>query len=135
MLNNRIGRNFKKKNKVNIIPLIDIIFLMLVFFMLATNFEINDHVDININDNTNSDKDEPKVLTIILKDNGGYEINNKEISQKRIESEIKSIWVNNKYKEVFILNEKNAIVQDLIFIMDILKSNKIDKIFFNDLND
>ena len=26
------------KNKVNIIPLIDIIFLMLVFFMLATNF-------------------------------------------------------------------------------------------------
>lgn len=135
MLNNRIGRNFKKKNKVNIIPLIDIIFLMLVFFMLATNFEINDHVDININDNTNSDKDEPKVLTIILKDSGGYEINNKEISKKRIESEIKSIWVNNKYKEVFILNEKNTIVQDLIFIMDILKSNKIDKIFFNDLND
>ena len=135
MLNNRIGRNFKKKNKVNIIPLIDIIFLMLVFFMLATNFEINDHVDININDNTNSDKDEPKVLTIILKDNGGYEINNKEISQKRIESEIKSIWVNNKYKEVFILNKKNAIVQDLIFLMDILKSNKIDRIFFNDLDD
>ena len=28
----------KKKLKINIIPLIDIIFLMLVFFMLATNF-------------------------------------------------------------------------------------------------
>ena len=28
----------KKKIKINIIPLIDIIFLMLVFFMLATNF-------------------------------------------------------------------------------------------------
>ena len=34
-----------KKNKVNIIPLIDIIFLMLVFFMLATNF--SEHKEIN----------------------------------------------------------------------------------------
>ena len=29
----------RKKPKINIVPLIDIIFLMLVFFMLATNFE------------------------------------------------------------------------------------------------
>ena len=135
MLNNRIERDYKKKNKVNIIPLIDIIFLMLVFFMLATNFEINDHVDISINNSANSEKYEPKVLTIILKNNGGYKINKKEISQKQIESEIKSLWVDNKYREVFILNQKNAIVQDLIFLMDILKSNKIDKIFFNDLDD
>ena len=135
MLDNRIEKNFKKKNKINIIPLIDIIFLMLVFFMLATNFEINDHVDISINNNANSNENEPKVLTIILKNNGGYKINNKEISKKQIESEIKSIRVNNKYKEVFILNQKNAIVQDLIFLMDILKSNKIDKIFFDDLDD
>tara|TARA_B100001057_G_scaffold324005_1_gene324214 strand:+ start:87 stop:494 length:408 start_codon:yes stop_codon:yes gene_type:complete len=135
MLANRIERNFKKKNKVNIIPLIDIIFLMLVFFMLATNFEINDHVDITINNSGNSDKNEPKVLTIILKNNGGYKIDKKEISQSQIKFEIKSIWVNNKYEEVFILNQKNAIVQDLIFLMDILKSNKIDKIFFNDLDD
>ena len=135
MLNNRIERDYKKKNKVNIIPLIDIIFLMLVFFMLATNFKNNDHVDISINNSANSDENAPKVLTIILKDNGGYKINKKEISQKQIESEIKNIWANDKYKEVFILNQKNAIVQDLIFLMDILKSNKIDKIFFTDLND
>lgn len=135
MLNTKVERNLKKKNKVNIIPLIDIIFLMLVFFMLATNFEVNDHVDITINNTEFSDKNEPKVLTIILKDTGGYKINKKEISQKQIESEIKNLWVNNKYKEIFILNQKNAIVQDLIFLMDILKSNKIDKIFFNDLND
>ena len=135
MFKNIIERNLKKKNKVNIIPLIDIIFLMLVFFMLATNFEMNNHIDMTINDSALIDKNEPKVLTIILKNNGGYKINKREINKKQIETEIKNILIKNKYKEVFILNQKNAIVQDLIFLMDILKSNKIDKIFFNDLND
>ena len=40
----------KKKNlKINIIPLIDIIFLMLVFFMLATNFTRNHEVSFLVN--------------------------------------------------------------------------------------
>ena len=42
--------NIKKKNiKINIIPLIDIIFLMLVFFMLATNFSEKKKLVLNLN--------------------------------------------------------------------------------------
>ena len=38
----------KKSLKINIIPLIDIIFLMLVFFMLATNFTRNNEVSFSV---------------------------------------------------------------------------------------
>ena len=34
--------------KINIIPLIDIIFLMLVFFMLATNFDKNKQISFSV---------------------------------------------------------------------------------------
>ena len=44
--------NIKKKNiKINIIPLIDIIFLMLVFFMLATNFSEKKEISFNLKKN------------------------------------------------------------------------------------
>ena len=135
MLNNLFEGNLKKRTKVNIIPLIDIIFLMLVFFMLATNFDINKQIELSVNKGISLEKNEPKILKIILKNNGEYEIDGKEISKIKIESTIKSEWIKDMYGEVFILNQKNAVMQDLIYLMDILKTNNIDKIFFDDLND
>ena len=58
----------KKRNiqKINIIPLIDIIFLMLVFFMLATNFNKNNEISFSVNNNkqisNNQNKDELMIL-------------------------------------------------------------------------
>ena len=135
MLNNLFEENLKKRTKVNIIPLIDIIFLMLVFFMLATNFDRNKQIELSLNEGISLEKNEPKILKIILKNNGEYEIDGKEFSRIKIESKIKSIWFKNKYGEVFILNQKNAAMQDFIYLMDILKNNKIEKVFFDDLND
>ena len=39
-----IEKTEKKNSKINIVPLIDIIFLMLVFFMLATNFDKSNQI-------------------------------------------------------------------------------------------
>ena len=51
----------KKKNlKINIVPLIDIIFLMLVFFMLATNFDKSQEINFSIDKNLNSSKEDNK---------------------------------------------------------------------------
>ena len=135
MLNNLFEGDLKKRTKVNIIPLIDIIFLMLVFFMLATNFDINKQIELSVNEGISLEKNEPKILKIILKNNGEYDIGGEEISKIKIESKITSLWFKNKYDQVFILNQKNAVMQDLIYLMDILKDNEIDKIFFDDLND
>ena len=69
--------NSKKKIKVNIIPLIDIIFLMLVFFMLATNFEKNKQIDLSIAGNMKSENQSNLILKIIIKNDGRFLINKK----------------------------------------------------------
>ena len=121
----------KKKIKVNIIPLIDIIFLMLVFFMLATNFEKNKQIDLSISENKTSENQSNLILEIIIKNDGSYFINKKKIEKEKVETEIIEIWNTKKYKEIFILNEKSSIVQDLVFLIDILKNNNIEKIYFD----
>ena len=121
----------KKKIKVNIIPLIDIIFLMLVFFMLATNFEKNKQIDLSISENKTSENQSNLILEIIIKNDGSFFINKKKIEKEKVETKIIEIWNTKKYKEIFILNEKSSIVQDLVFLIDILKNNNIEKIYFD----
>ena len=61
----------KKSVRINIIPLIDIIFLMLVFFMLATNFNKNQEISFSINNQikVSEDFNEKKMMVIYLKNN------------------------------------------------------------------
>lgn len=123
--------NSKKKIKVNIIPLIDIIFLMLVFFMLATNFEKNKQIDLSIAGNMKSENQSNLILKIIINNDGSFLINNKQVEKEKVETQVMEIWNTKKYKEIFILNEKSSIVQDLVFLIDILKNNNIEKIYFD----
>ena len=127
----------KKKNKlkVNIIPLIDIIFLMLVFFMLATNFSEDKRIDLSIQNNLAYDQKESKTLKIFINDSGDYKIKNKVFSKEQIEKTILKLKEDERFDDIHVLNERNTIIQDLIFLIDLLKKNNINKVFFSDIDD
>ena len=62
--------NIKKKNiKINIIPLIDIIFLMLVFFMLATNFSEKKEISFKLKQNIETLNYRSRKFIIYIKNN------------------------------------------------------------------
>lgn len=128
---------FEKKNKlkVNIIPLIDIIFLMLVFFMLATNFSEDKRIDLSIQNNLAYDQKESKTLKIFINESGDYKIKNQVFSKEKIEKTILQFKEDERFDDIHVLNEKNTIIQDLIFLIDLLKKNNINKVFFSDLDD
>ena len=124
--------NIKKKNiKINIIPLIDIIFLMLVFFMLATNFSEKKEISFKLKTNIETLGDNEENLLIYIKNNS-FVINENSLNNSDIEEKILSYWNSKNYKNIIILNDKNSNLQKLIFILDILKKNKIKNVSFAD---
>ena len=68
-----------KKKKINIIPLIDIIFILLIFFMLATNFRVKENIDFSITENITeiNNNQENKILEIFMKNNSEISIKKK----------------------------------------------------------
>ena len=124
--------NIQKKNiKINIIPLIDIIFLMLVFFMLATNFSEKKEISFKLKNNVETLNDSQENLLIYIKNNT-FVINEDSIKNNNIEKQLLSYWNSKNYKNIIILNDKNSDLQKLIFILDILKKNEIKKVSFAD---
>ena len=124
--------NIKKKNiKINIIPLIDIIFLMLVFFMLATNFSEKKEISFKLKQSIEILNDSQENLLIYIKNNS-FVINEESIKNRNLEEKVLSYWNSKNYKNIIILNDKDSNLQELILILDILKKNEIKNVSFAD---
>ena len=124
----------KKKNlKINIIPLIDIIFLMLVFFMLATNFTKNNEVSFLVNNQkqTSNQQNKDQLMILYLKDNKIF-FEDKTIKLKDLENKYFDNWNSHKFNKIMILNDKKSSIQILLNLMDLIKKNKIKSVNFSD---
>ena len=120
----------KKKIKINIIPLIDIIFLMLVFFMLATNFYEKRDMEFSIEKDISENSELEKTIVIKI-ENNEYLYENKKIEKFSIENEILKIWNSQNFKNFVILNDDSSDMKTLIYILDILKKNQIKNVTFS----
>ena len=99
--------------------------------MLATNFEKNKLIDLSIANDGKSENQSNLTLEILIENDGSFFVNKKKVKKDAIETEVLKLWNTKRYKEIFILNEKSSIVQDLVYLIDILKNNNIEKIYFD----
>ena len=121
----------KKKLRINIIPLIDIIFLMLVFFMLATNFSEKREISLSIKKQTTDNSSNQNNLIIKIKNDEFYLID-EPLKKKELEKEILKLTNSNKFENIVILNDSNSKLQRLISLLDLLKNNNIENVTFAD---
>ncbi len=122
----------KKKPKINIIPLIDIIFLMLVFFMLATNFNKNFQINFKVgNQKEIIDKSINNNLMVLRIKSDKFYLEGKEINLKKLENKYLKIWDSLEIERIIILNDKKSSVQSLISLLDQIKKYELDNVNFS----
>ena len=122
-----------KQTRINIIPLIDIIFLMLVFFMLATNFSKNHQISFSVlkQKEINNSVIDNKIMVIYLRDNKII-YQDKQISTEDLEYNFFKKWEELSFDRIVILNDKKTKIQLLIKLLDLIKTNKIINVSFSD---
>lgn len=83
--------NFKRQNKemveVNLTPLIDVVFLLLIFFMVSTTFTKENHLSIDLPEA--SAEQQPVAtnrLEIIITASGSYSINDKALINNQLDT-------------------------------------------------
>ena len=124
----------KKKNlKINIIPLIDIIFLMLVFFMLATNFTRNNEVNFLVSNQkqVSNKQNKDQLMILYIKDNKIF-FEEKVIKLKNLEDKYFKNWNSQNFDKIVILNDKNSSIQILLTLLDLIKKNQVQSVSFAD---
>ena len=124
--------NENKSLRINIIPLIDIIFLMLVFFMLATNFSKNKEISFSINDQkqVSENPNKEKLMIIYLKNNEII-FEKKKIDLETLEKKFFEKWDSFDFEKIVVLNDKKSQIQLLVSTLDVIKKNNIKNVNFS----
>ena len=133
-MENKIKKNQRTvKKRVNIIPLIDIIFLLLIFFMLATNFNQNQNIDFSTPEKlTESNSDSNIILDLKIQNNGYFLLDGLTFkNEKELKENILIKWDKKKYSGILITTEKDVILQNLINTLDMVKSIGISDVSFS----
>ena len=123
---------FIKKNKpleINVAPLIDIVFLLLIFFMLASEFVDYKTIDL-VSPIESQENIELKNLPIIIKlsSSGAMIINDKKIEINTLSNFIENTRKENFSEKVIINTDKNTKLNILVNVIDIIREIGIDKI-------
>ena len=130
MKNNNFFYEEEKKEliSINITPLIDIVFLLLIFFMLATSFIQKSTMEVNLSSGTSQSIENKNVITIILKKDGNISLNTKLIDLLNIKKEItKKLEQNSNY--IFLIKcHKKVEVQKIIRLIEEIRLAGTNKI-------
>jgi len=123
---------FIKKNKpldINVAPLIDIVFLLLIFFMLASEFTDFKTIDLVSPSESNTNIEITKLPIIInLSETGTIHVNSETIEKNNLSNFLKTTLTENSSKKVVINTDENTKINLLIDIIDIVRDLGIDKV-------
>lgn len=118
---------FRTKEKepldVNLTPLIDVVFLLLIFFMVTTTFQKDAELNINLpqaSATESTQKNEP--IEISVNQNGRYYIDGKELTNARpqtIQNALQEASLGQKDRALVIRGDAKANYQNIITVMDV----------------
>lgn len=121
--------NFRNKDReeleLNLTPLIDVVFLLLIFFMVSTTFDRQSEIAISLPESSSEPVTEKKQeLVIIIDAKGGYFVNQEEVVSSRMDILRSAIFAAAKGSEqpqVVIQADRQTPHQAVIKAMDALR--------------
>ena len=111
----------KKRSLVNLTPLIDVVFILLIFFMLASNFSQWHQIQLSVGEVEEIQVDQKEISTIKIDKNNAYLLNEKTLPLIEIISNINVQVLINSNHPVIIEVEQGASVQGLVDLLDHLR--------------
>ncbi len=118
------GERTKKKININITSLVDILIVLLLFFMLTTQFVRTENINLNLAGNISNQPAQNVTNTIIVKLSkpGRFSIGRSEFPIQQLGDKMKAILTKEKEEnEIILVTQKSISVQDLVTAMDYIK--------------
>ncbi len=108
---------------VNLTPLIDVVFLLLIFFMVSTTFTKESHLKLDLPEaNGEKVENKPQELEILIQKDGSYAVNGKVLVNSKRETlsvAIEKESAGNTKIPVIITADASAAHQSVVTAMDV----------------
>ena len=114
----QIAAVHKKLNLISLTPLIDVVFILLVFFMLVTDFAQFSIVTLSVAQDENAVDTEQTSSIVHISSNGELRFDHREINFSQLTGLASSKLDENERHIFFIHPDDETLLQDTIFVLD-----------------
>jgi len=102
--------------------LIDIVFLLLIYFLLTTNFMVDEGINIKLPQAKASKPQTEETITVYVDRDGRSYLNNREISTSELFKRLKEMIGGRKDKLVVVRADRGVILNKAVKVMDVAKA-------------
>ena len=102
--------------------LIDIVFLLLIYFLLTTNFMVDEGIKIKLPQAKASKPQTEETITVYVDRDGRSYLNNREISTNELFKKLKEMIGDRKDKLVVVRADRGVILNKAVKVMDVAKA-------------
>ncbi len=108
----------EEESEINMTPMLDVVFIMLIFFIVTASFVKETGIDVNRPDaQTAVPKDKANIL-IAIGANGDIWIDRRKVDPRAVRANIERLHAENPQGSVVIQADKKAVTETLIGVMD-----------------
>ena len=116
-------------NKINLTPIIDVVFILLIFFMLATNFQDLSQTDIELSsESSKSMSSDKKMYVVSIDKDKSYMLNDKSLHLNDIKAKILSSVRSEEEHLVVIKPNDDVNMQLILSVMEDFKNSDINNL-------
>lgn len=118
----------KRRNKVSaefsMASMTDIIFLLLIFFMITSSAISQSAIDVQLPEATAGDPSIQDPISVVITAEGKYFVDDKEIGKEHLEEHLVSLLKDQERPSFTIKADENARHKDVVFAMSIAETHK-----------
>jgi len=107
---------------IDITPMLDVVFIMLIFFIVTATFVKEAGIDVNRPDAATAVKQEKANILIAINENNEIWIDRRQVDIRSVRSNIERLHAENPQGSVVIQADKNSTTETLLRVMDASRS-------------
>lgn len=114
--------------EIPLTSLIDIVFLLLIYFLLTTNFLVDEGVRVNLPQAQALHESVDTEIVVYLRVDGNIYLKDQAVSAAQFFQKLKELAAQGATPVVIVKADKNIIVDRVVTVMDLARSAGIEKI-------
>lgn len=121
----------RKEASLNLAPMIDIVFLLLIFFLVSSTLQGEESLyNITLPDSNLGSSNDLEIVELFVDNNNQYFYNENQYSEKELDEFLAANIELKEDKSVKIYADKKSDFEAVISLIQLLKDNNFDKISF-----
>lgn len=123
------ARARSRRPLISLTPLIDVVFILLVFFMLASSFSSEQVIDMLAPADTESVQEGQAGAALVrIKLNGDLDLNGEPLARAELAQRIAAWSVTEQPRRYLVQPQKGVTVQQIVTVVDLLKSSGAESV-------